>query len=170
MLLSKFFYFLVVAGILSSTAISAQAALMTYHFNGMVESGLLLGETYDGHLSFDSVGLTRSGAESVGLTDLSFTVLSATYRLGDGIFPASAYFLDGVFIGTHYTVATTDVVFSLVAAAGTGLPDDRPYFAYDTTAGDAGTGSLIFVNEPASFALFAIGLAGLAVKRRRQTR
>ena len=42
---------------------AAQAATQSYTFNGTLESGALLGQTYSGSFSFDDVALTSIGNE-----------------------------------------------------------------------------------------------------------
>lgn len=169
----KNFCLIGLAGLLSSVAIPAQAALVSYHFSGVAESGLYLGESYNGQASFDDSSLTNSGAETVNLTSLSFSFLSNMYDLNDGTPPVTANFMDGLFLGiSYFAVADTDLMFGLIAAAGTGLSDDLPYFAYDVVDGDSGTGSLAFVNvdEPLSLVLLGIGLAFLRlISTRRQS-
>ncbi len=167
----KRFCLLGLAGLLFNIAAPVQAALVSYHFSGMIESGLLLGETYSGQVSFDVSGLTNTGAESVGLTSLTLNFLSTVYSLSDGVPLTTADFLDGNFLGVDYVViADTDLMFRFISALGTGLPDDQPYFAYDTVSGDSGTGSLVYlayVDEPLGLVLFSIGLAGLTLFRNR---
>lgn len=154
-------------GALLLLAPPSEAAPVSYYINGVVDSGLLAGETYNGKLIFDDALLTHSGPESIALSFLSFNFLSTAYYIADGDFPPTADFQDGVFLGISYSVSASDPLFALVSASGSGLAGDTAYFSYHSKSGDSGFGSLSFVAEPLSIALVGMGLASMSLQSRR---
>lgn len=148
---------------------NAEAALVNYDFNGVVDSGSLLGEVYTGHFAYDnaSPGLTNSGYESVDLSALTFNFLSAAFDLADADTTATADFLDGVFLGLSYSVSSFDPSFALVSSPGLG---DQPYFAYQPISGEAGFGSFNLASVPLPGAVWLFGsVLGLFTVIRRKT-
>ncbi|MDD2725475.1 MAG: hypothetical protein PHH59_15825 [Methylovulum sp.] len=150
---------------------NAQAANVNYTFNGTVDSGSLLSETFSGSFSYDDLSLTNLGDESINLSTMSFNFLSNSFGLGNADVAATADFLNGVFLGVNFSVSSFDPAFALISGYGTGFLDDAA-FAYDTQSGDAGYGSINFqqsnsVDAPAGIALFGLGLAGIGMMRRR---
>lgn len=121
-----------------------KAAIVNYDFSGTIDSGLLLGETYNGSFSYDNALLIGLGAQSLNLTSFIFNFLSSSYGLASATVTPTADFLNGAFLGISFTSLTTDIdpTFSFVASSGTGLPDDKPYLAYQTVSGDSGFGTL----------------------------
>ena len=151
----------------------SEAALINYNFNGAIDSGALLGEIYSGSFSFDNAVLSNTGSESVILSSFAINFHATTYHLADANFPSTADFLNGLFLGVSYSASGFEPSFALVSAAGLGLPDDLPYFSYDTVSGDSGFGSLNFTNVssvplPGAVWLFGSGLAALMASCRRK--
>jgi hypothetical protein len=144
----------------------SQAATVNYNFTGAIDSGLLTGETYTGSFAFDHSGLTGSGNEDMGLTGFYFNFLSTAFNLRNADFTPTANFLDGVLLGLTYADSSFNPKFAFVSAAGTGSPNDVGYFSYDTLSGDSGFGSFV-VDGPDIFAMFALGMVGLSLTRRR---
>lgn len=147
--------------LLISVSPTSWAALISYDFNGSVDSGLYSGETYNGSFAFDSAGVPGTGALSVNLTSFTFNFLATAYDLSHADLTPTADFLDGIFLGLNYQVSSLDPSFTFVPASGTGLPDDKPYFAYQTVSGDSGFGSL--TNTQTSPPTASVPLPGLAL-------
>lgn len=147
---------------------TAEAALVGYDFNGTIDSGSLLGESYSGSFAYDNASLTNSGLESINLSSLTFNFLSTAFDLTHAEFTPTADFLDGLFLGVSYAVSAFAPEFALVSSSG--LPGDAPYLAYQTLSGDAGFGSfnIAAVPLPASAWLFASGLGWMVSARRRK--
>lgn len=147
----------------------AEAAVTDYSFNGAIDSGSLFGTAYDGNFSFDNAALTQTGIESIALSSFTLHFLSSTYSRADADVPATADFMDGLFLGVSYTYSNGDPAFSLISASGTGLPDDVAYFAYTPLSGEAGFGSLTLTSVPLPAAswLFAGCLGAFSLLRRR---
>lgn len=153
-------------------ASAAKASIINYNFNGLVDSGALVGESYNGSFSFDDASLTNLGLESINLSAFSFNFLTTSYNLTNADFQSTVDFLDGLLLGVSYSASGSDPTFALVSAAGLGLPDDVPYFAYQTLSGDSGFGSLSFttvtaVPLPGAVWLFGSALGALVANRRR---
>ncbi|ESS71425.1 hypothetical protein MGMO_104c00040 [Methyloglobulus morosus KoM1] len=153
---------------------ASKASIINYNFNGLVESGALAGESYSGSFAFDDASLTNLGLESINLSAFSFNFLTASYNLTDADFQSTVDFFDGLFLGVSYSASGFDPSFALVSAAGLALPDDVPYFSYQTVSGNSGFGSLSFstataVPLPSAVWLFGSALGALVAKRRRKT-
>jgi hypothetical protein len=147
---------------------TAQASIMNFNFNGTIDSGLLIGETYNGSFAFDNATLANLGNESIDLSSLTFNFLSSAYNLANADFTPTADFLDGLFLGVNYSVSSSEPSFAFVSGFATGLPADA-YFSYQTVAGDSGFGSfnISAVPVPAAFWLFGTGLGLLSFTRRK---
>lgn len=149
---------------------TSEASLINYNFNGTIDSGLLIGESYSGSFSFDDVSLTNIESESIDLSAFSFNFLSSIYALANADLTPTADFLDGQLLGISYSASGFDPSFNLVSATGSGLPDDVPYFSYQTVTGDSGFGSLNLtaVPLPAAVWLFATSLGFISFSRRKK--
>jgi hypothetical protein len=151
---------------------ASEAALVNYTFNGVADSGSLIGETYNGSFAYDNLTLTNSGAESINLSSLTFNFYSSVFNLSnaDVLTSSTADFFDGVFLGLSYTVNAFDPSFSFIS----GNSDiSEAYFGYTTLSGDSGFGSLSYVADvsavpvPGAFWLFGSGLGLLSFTRRK---
>lgn len=149
---------------------AAHAAIQTYNFNGALESGVFVGQTYSGSFSFDDAGLTSMGSEWLAVGSLSMNLLGTSYSLADGAAPAEVAYYDGNFVGLSFSNATGDPLFSLVAGSSA---LSEAFIAYDSPQGFSGTGSVTFttaVPEPDTYAMMlaGIGLLGFMARRRRR--
>jgi hypothetical protein len=160
----------VVAALLLAALPSAQAAIQNFNFNGTLESGSFIGQTYSGTFSFDDAGLVGAGNEWLAVNSLSMNLNSANYTLADAAAATEAAYFDGSFVGLSYSNATGDPLFSLVAG-NTALSE--AFIAYDPAAGFSGTGNIAFtaapIPEPETYGMLlaGLGLIGLAARRRR---
>lgn len=125
---------------------SSQAAIVTESFTVNIDFGLLTGNTYSGSYSYDDSGLTGEFFESADLTDFSFTFVagadgstSTDYDLGDldTIFPATADFESGTFLGITLNDDVDDLDFSFLSGF-IGLEDAE--FFYDLGLNGIGSG------------------------------
>lgn len=155
------------AALLLTSIPAAQAAIQNYSFNGALDSGHYIGQSFSGSFSFDDVGLNGSGNEWLAVSSLSMNLLSTTYTLADAAAQAEVAYFDGSFVGLSYSNLVGDPLFSLIAGSD---HISQAFLAYDPSAGLSGTGSVIFtpVPEPETYALLLLGLGLLgAVSRRR---
>ena len=149
---------------------TSEAAVINYDFNVTIDSGLLVGDIYNGSFSYEDATLTNLGNESIELSSMTFSFLSSYYDLTNAGFGATADFLDGHFLGVNYSVnGSNDPFFYFVPASGTFLPSDVPYFAYQTVTGDSGFGSINLTSVPLPGAVWLFGSSlGLFEFRRRK--
>lgn len=157
------------AALLLTALPAAQAAIQTYNFDGMLESGAFIGQSYSGSFSFDDAGLTSIGTEWLAVSSLSMNIFSTTYTLADAAAPAEAAYFDGSFVGLSYSNLVGDPGFSMIAGYSA---LSEAYIAYDTTQGNSGTGSVSFttpIPEPDTYAMMlaGLGLLGFMARRRR---
>jgi hypothetical protein len=126
---------------------ASKAAVTSYNFDGVIDFGLHLGETFTGSFAFDNATLSNSGSQSIGLTSFIFNFLSSTFTLANAASTPTADFFNGSFLGISFTSLTTNIdpTFSFVSAPANGSPDDKPYLAYQTVSGDSGFGT---INNP----------------------
>jgi hypothetical protein len=147
---------------------STQASMVYYDFNGAIDYGSLVGETYAGHFSFNDAGLAHTGFESVTLKSLSFNFLASNFGLANAAATATADFQDCTFLGVSYTVNTSNPTFSLYSGS---LDTSDAGFAYTPSSGVAGYGSVTFtatVPEPEKYAMMLLGAAMVSFQIKRK--
>lgn len=156
---------------LLAVVMPTQAAVQEYSFSGVVDSGYYNGTTYAGTFSYDDAVLTMTGLELLSLNSLSFSFSGGSYDLSTpALAPATAVIQDGIFTGIEWSLDSTSPVIGFTFVAG--LADtSSAFFAYDTSLGFSGAGSLVYVNlipEPETAAMLIAGLAlsGVVVRRR----
>lgn len=146
---------------LLAVVMPAQAAIQSLQFNGLVDSGYYNGTSYQGLFSFDDAGLLSSGTELINLSSLNFKFGSSLFDLGTpALSSATAVFQDGMFTGIEWSVDSNSPAIGFSFITGSADASDA-YFAYDTTLGLSGTGSLTYaaaVPEPTQTGLMLLGL------------
>lgn len=162
-----FFRHTALVALLSVSVPAAQATVLDYSFNGMLDSGFYTGTTYFGYFSFDNVGLSYSGTEWLPVSNLSLNLFGNSYDETDADVGSVAEvgYLDGVFLGLSFSVSSSDPQFSVIP--GTVDASDA-YLGYDTVLGLSGAGSIAYnlVPEPATVPLMLAGFAAVSLRNR----
>ena len=158
------------AAALTFGAGTGYAATVNYNFNGAVDFGTLLGESYFGQFNYDDAALIGIGNELLLVNSLSFNFLGNVFNQSNSA-PPEAVFFDGAFLGLSFNVSAFNPAFSTIP----GFFDvSQAYFAYDNGAGNAGFGSLAYsvnsVPEAQTWTMLLLGLAlvGFFARRRRK--
>lgn len=150
----------------------AQAAVQTYNFNGVMDSGFYNGSNYSGSFSFDDATIDNSDLDFANLLSFDISFLSSTFTLAnvDGVPDVS--FQDGSFLGLALSVNSIlpDVGFTFVPGS---FDTSDAFIAYDTNAGFSGAGSVAYtiaapVPEPESYAMLLAGLGLMGFVSRRK--
>lgn len=138
--------------LLSLAVIDARPAeAVSFDFNGEIESGALVGETFQGSFSYDESLVTGTGdtffQEYIPVSNLEFDFLGTTFTETDG-FPEVAFDgnnLTGLsFNVNNATAGNIQLDFSFVP----GFFDiSESFFTYSPTNGFGGTGSVTFTQQ-----------------------
>jgi hypothetical protein len=162
-----FFRNTLLAAVLAA-AIPAQAAIQTFSFDGVIDSGALISESFSGLLSFDDAALTGFGSEWINVSSLTTTFYGNTYSALDADLTPEVGFENGVFLGLSASFSMGDPQFSFIAGSS---DSSDAFMAYDTGLGLSGAGSVVYapVPEPETYALMlaGLGLVGFMARRKR---
>jgi MYXO-CTERM domain-containing protein len=161
------------AVLLACASLSAQAAAV-YNFDGLVDSGPLLGSAYTGSFSFEEPAPSFDGTVALTSFQLNFFGQSYTLADADDFTVPAALFYQGQFVGIDFIdIDAADVALRPFVQLTGGFTElKEAYFAYTAVDG-AGFGNFTPVQqqaqvaEPASLGLALAGLGGLLAWRRR---
>jgi len=162
-------YFAVVAALY--IGLPAQAAVQTYNFNGVMDSGFYNGSSFSGSFSFDDATIDSIDLDFANLLSFDMSFLNTSFTLAnvDGVPDVS--FQDGSFLGLALNANSIlpDVGFTFIPGS---FDSSDAFVAYDTNAGFSGAGSVNYtiaapIPEPDSYAMLlaGLGLIGFASRR-----
>jgi len=156
---------------LFNVALPAQAAIQSYSFNGVMDSGFYNGQAYTGSFSFDDATVDNTGLDIASLISLNMGFLNSNFNLASSVGIPDVSFQDGSFLGLSWNVESSIPDVALTFVAGSNDTSDA-FVAYDTALGFSGAGNIIYapVPEADTYAMFLAGLGLLGfVARRRKT-
>ena len=157
---------------LLAVVMPAQAAIQSYQFSGVVDSGYYQGNALQGQFSFDDAGLSAVGTAVASLNSLQFVFSGSTFDLATAaLSPATVVFQDGVLAGLEWSVDASSPQIGFSFIAGSNDSSDA-FFAYDTPLGLSGAASLTYtsaVPEPAQTSMLFAGLGLMWLTSRRRT-
>lgn len=156
------------AAVLASTGLAAQAATVVVNFQSTAfDGGSLAGQSFSGQFSFDDSTLTAS-TWTLPLLSLSFSLGGQSYTLGQAdAGTVAAVFDGGSLVGVNAVYSAGVPSVELLAGFGT------PYAFYQQSVSNYGSADLRFstaaVPEPESYALMlaGLGVVGLIARRRK---
>lgn len=158
-------------GLMFAAFSPVQAAVQSYTFSGMMDSGHYINERFSGVISFDDATLTGAADEWLAIDSLTMSILGHTYTQADADAGSQAEvgYIDGALLGLSYSVTAANIGFSFIP----GFADSSDaYIAYDTSQGLSGAGNVIYapVPEPRDWMLMlaGLGLVGMMVGRNRR--
>jgi PEP-CTERM motif len=153
-------------------SLQTQAAVQTYNFDGVMDSGVYLGESFNGTFSFDDATIDNIGFDLASLLSFDMTFLSTNFSLTNVAGTPDVSFQDGSFLGLALNINSSipDVGFTFVPGY---LDTSDAYIAYESNLGFDGAGNVNYaiaapVPEPESYGMLlaGLGLIGLASRRK----
>lgn len=152
-------------------AMDANATVLTYEFDTVLQSGPLAGTAFPGTISFDNAAATGIGQEYFTLSSIDFTLLGRHFTRGDVSQGGQAITQDGTlsYFTSAFELLSAPPTLSTVAFGfgGPGIVGYLTLLPRDGGEGEYTLSGPIGVSEPTSLTLAAAALAMFAVARRR---
>lgn len=149
----------------------AQAAMQTYNFSGLFDSGFYNGETFSGSFSFDDAVNDNVGLDIAGLLSFNMSLLSTNYTLANTIVAPDVSFQDGSFLGLSLSIDSTTPNINFTFVPGI-LNSGEAFVAYDTSLGLSGAGNVVYAPIPEVdtyvMLLAGLGVVGAVARRRKE--
>lgn len=140
---------------------SAQAT--EFDFEGVTESGPLVGELFAGQFAYDDSSVIAGFTGSIDLVDFSMLYVGQTFTMSGADVAPTADFVDGAFLGISFVdVDSFDPVIRPDISFVSGFSGfDEAYLAYEAGQGLGGFGSYVVtaIPEPGAGLLLMAGLA-----------